>query len=183
MVAAVTKCLVERKAEDRPDRACDESLTKRELQGSEYTRSVPRVLVICVAGVALLIFLLDAIIVTDAEFVEERTADLVRLSNENGDHVSAGLLDALADDYVDASGLSRAQIERYLERYLEKYKDRRVTTGGIDAVWKEKDQAYSIWLMVRAHFAHTDYVFPLVIYWAERGDDWKIVKMTNHWKG
>ncbi len=144
---------------------------------------MPRVLVICVAGVALLIFLLDAIIVTDAEFVEERTADLVRLSNENGDHVSAGLLDALADDYVDASGLSRAQIERYLERYLEKYKDRRVTTGGIDAVWKEKDQAYSIWLMVRAHFAHTDYVFPLVIYWAERGDDWKIVKMTTNWKG
>ncbi len=143
---------------------------------------MPRVLV-GVAGVALLIFLLDAIIVTDAEFVEQRTADLVALSNENGDHVAAGVLDALADYYLDSAGLSRAQIKRYLDRYLERYKERRITTGGIDAVWKEKDQAYSIWLMVRATFPHESYTFPLVIYWAERGDDWKIVKMTTDWRG
>ena len=38
--------------------------------------------------------------------------------------------------------------------------------------------------MVRAHFARDEpYVFPLVIYWAERGDDWKIVKMTTDWRG
>jgi hypothetical protein len=143
---------------------------------------VPRVLILCVAGVALLIFLLDAIIVTDAEFVEEKTADLVELSNENGDHVAAGLLDALADDYRDESGLSRAQIERYLTQYLDKNKERRITTGGIDAVWKEKHQAYSIWLMVRTIFPHATYNFPLVIHWAERGDDWKIVKMTRDWR-
>lgn len=144
---------------------------------------MPRVLILGVAGVALLIFLLDAIIVTDAEHVEERTADLVALSNENGDHVAAGLLDALADDYKDASGLSRAQVERYLTQYLEKHKDRRITTGGIDAVWKEKDQAYSIWLMVRTIFPNATYTFPLVVYWAERGDDWKIVKISRDWKG
>jgi hypothetical protein len=142
---------------------------------------VVRILLLAAAALAGLVWLLDLIIVTDAEEVEEKTARLVELANEATPEAIRAILDEIAVEFSEGYYFTRDRIERELPRYLIKRKVNSIRTGSIDAVWREKEQAFAILLMVHYKVGGQPGSIPLTVYWADRGGEWKITQVLNGW--
>ena len=140
-----------------------------------------RILLLAAAGLVGVVWLLDLIIVTDAEEVEGKTARLVELANEATPEAIRAILDEFAVDFPEGYHFTRERIERELPRYLLKRKVNSIRTGAIDAVWREKEQAFAILLMVHYKVGGQRGSFPLTVHWADRDGEWKITQVLNGW--
>lgn len=80
-------------------------------------------------------FAIDALIVTDAERVEEEVARLVEVARRGGDEAIGEILAAFADDYRGGGYYSRERIEGYVRTYLATPPEE-LTTGKIVALPK-----------------------------------------------
>ena len=131
-----------------------------------------------VAGL-LFLWLLDAVIVTDAEEVEEKTARLIELANEGGPETVDEIMGALADDF-DAGGVTRDQIQRYLDKYIAEPPSL-VRSGGITAVWKKDRERYRVQLRISMVRRGKNFSFLATLFWAERDGEWKLVRVLRGW--
>ena len=132
-----------------------------------------------VAGL-LFLWLLDAVIVTDAEEVEEKTARLIELANEGGPEAVDEIMDAVAGEF-DAGGVTRNQIRRYLDKYIGDEPPEMVRSGGITAVWKKDRERFRIQLRISMVWRGQAYSFLATLFWAERNGEWKLVRVVSGW--
>ena len=140
-----------------------------------------RILLLAAAGLVGLVWLLDLIIVTDAEEVEGKTARLVELANEATPEAIHAILDELAVDFPADYGFTRVRIEQALPRYLIKRNVNSIRTGAIDAIWLEEEREFKILLAVHYKVADQPGSLLIRVFWADEGGEWKITRVLHGW--
>lgn len=137
-------------------------------------------LVLAGIGGLLFLWLLDVLIVTDAEEVEDNTARIIELANDGSPETVDAMMEWMAEDF-DAGGLSREQIRGYLKRVYDTDPPNMVRSGGITAVWKKDRERFRVQLRVTVVRRGSAQSFLVTIFWAERDDEWKIVRVVRGW--
>ncbi|MFQ5843448.1 MAG: hypothetical protein ACE5JG_00500 [Planctomycetota bacterium] len=130
-------------------------------------------------GVLGLALLLDALVVSDEERVEEVTKRLIALADRGGAEAAARIRDAFADDYRGQE--PRERIDRYLEGYVAAARVVHVGTGGINAFERDGELVVNL----RVSVALTDGqagTFLLSLTFAERDGAFRIVGVSRTWR-
>jgi hypothetical protein len=136
---------------------------------------------LAVAGSLLVVgiwFLVDALIVTDAERVEDEVARLVDLARTGGPEAAEEILAALADDYRGDGPFSRERIEGSVRRYVAEERLDQLLTGGYTAVPMGDEVVVPI-LSLRARLKGAEARVVLRVHFAERDGRFRITDVQQ----
>jgi hypothetical protein len=128
--------------------------------------------------VVALYMLVDALIVTDLERVEEEIARLIEVAERGGPEAVDELLAAFADDYRSGWPYDRAAIERYLRTYVATARSRSVDTGSYTAVPAGEEIVVPL-LRIDAVFDDARVTTIVRLTFGERDGKWKIVAVNR----
>jgi hypothetical protein len=120
----------------------------------------------------------NLLVTTDLERVENEVERAVARAREGGDDAAEAILALLAEDYDGE--YPRRSIERYVRRYVGEKRVRELTTGNYKAVWKGDE----IVIPILRLDVQTDDAFGraiLRVTFAERDGAWKVVNV-GRWR-
>ena len=130
-----------------------------------------------VAAIAVSCYVLvNVLVTTDRERVENEIERLVELARKGGEDAADELMAAFADDYRGSIDLE--WIRRQVQNYVGRKKLRSVEIGSVKTVWKD-DEILIPLLKVTLGFDGMKGMMLLTVTCAERDGKWKIVRVTR----
>jgi hypothetical protein len=134
-----------------------------------------------VAGMLLALgiyFAIDAVIVTDAERVEEEVARLIDLARKGGPEAAEEILAALADDYRGEGPFARERVAGHVRRQVGEGRIEQLLTGSYEAVPLGGEYVVPI-LSLRAKTRDFEVNPILRVTFAERDGRFRIVNVAQ----
>jgi hypothetical protein len=135
---------------------------------------------IAIAGLALAVIgfmLVQWLLVSETEKVENELHRLVGLAEEGGPGATAEILALLADDYEGSSPYTRANIERMVEAIVTPATIESIQVGDFKVVAKGDGMVVPIFRVTAVPHGTTI----VTLFFGERNGKWKLTNVTR-WK-